>query len=163
TAGVTFTGIDFAPGAVMFNGQPVDFDGKEPQWLASAHAGTLHIPATSGPATVTLHIDLNNTGFFTGPWSIDLPSVNLGPAFAPIFCDIVPGPTNMSSIAPSWNSAQVPQLNGANVYLRGPQNLQNVNPNAGQFQLVTAGANQIDAVAVPEPSTLLLTLTAALV
>jgi hypothetical protein len=55
--------VDFTPGSVVFNGTPVDFDGTEPQFLASAIDGPLVVPVSSGPAITTVI----GTGTVLGP------------------------------------------------------------------------------------------------
>lgn len=143
--------IDFAPGAVTFEGQPVDFDGKEPNFLAGTYAGTLHVPATQGPAIVDFRFDFDVTGPFIGFWSIELRDVPLGQDFsADHFHVLSTSPVNMNSVAPSWNSPIVPQLNGKDVFFLGPQLLENVQPNVARFSLSSIGESEIHAI--PEPA-----------
>jgi hypothetical protein len=157
-ASLTLNSIDFAPGAVVFQGQPVDFDGKEADFIGPQYTGTVHFPAAAGPAVVTPQFNFSVTGPFNGSWIIDLPGVQLGPLFSPNYLDIAPGGVNMNSIAPSWQSAVVPQLNGAIVLFLGPQNLENVQPTAARFSLSSDGDNEIHAFVIPEPATFALAL-----
>jgi hypothetical protein len=84
--------IDFAPGAVVFNGQPVDFDGTEVQWLASAESGQFIVGATGGPAIADVQVN----AAWSGPVTISelqgqATGVMLGPAFSSSNLDGVSG------------------------------------------------------------------------
>jgi hypothetical protein len=87
-----FNTVDFAPGAVVFNGQPVDFDGTEPQWLASTENGVFTLGTTSGPTITNAQV----LGQWTGPITISslqgtASGVAVGSSFSPSFLDGVQG------------------------------------------------------------------------
>jgi hypothetical protein len=86
--------IDFTPGCVTFQGQPVDFDGTEADFLASSYEYSYDIPVNSGPATVPVTGGFGGNGpVWVGPvfGGVDIPSIDLGPAFSQNNLDITPG------------------------------------------------------------------------
>ncbi|HEY2956521.1 MAG TPA: hypothetical protein VGK89_14880 [Candidatus Eisenbacteria bacterium] len=144
---ITWTGIDFTPGAVTFNGQPVDFDGKEPQWLGSPSSGSLIIPIQPGqavPATGTL-----STPAPVGPMqgTLDFSGLRLGPTFSPNSFDWQNGSSfSLQENIVSWNSGAVPGLNGRQVQIRVSCTLTSVDPVNGIADFNVSG----DVVADPQ-------------
>lgn len=112
--------IDFSPGAVVFNGQPVDFDGTEPQWIGSSYSGTVAIPIPpTTPATVPVTGPFSITGPAVGgsvTGTFTIPSLRVGPGFSANNFDIVtPQNVQMRWEFPSFQSPPNPVLNGIQV------------------------------------------------
>lgn len=89
-----FDTIDFAPGSVVFGGQPVDFDGQEAAWLASTENGQATLAATAGPTITTAQI----LGTWSGSHQTTMVqgtanNIQLGPSFSPSNLDVAPGST----------------------------------------------------------------------
>ena len=109
------TSLDFAPGSVLFEGMPVDFDGTEADFLVSNYNGTGNVPVLAGPATVTV----TGSGAVTPPVDIvttfETNNLQLGPGFGIGQIDVVQGSANTTSATGLWSSALVPELNGFQV------------------------------------------------
>jgi len=150
-----FTTISFTPGSVTFNGQPVDFSGTESSWLSTAQTGTINIPVTSGPATVTA----TGSATASGPAMlgigipIELISLDLGASFSSSNLDILLSsiePKQMGSDFPAtFTVPVVPELNGAAIQFQDTATVTTVNPGAGTFSATTTGNILATAPAVP--------------
>lgn len=144
----SFTAINFTPGDLTFQGQPVDFSGTEADFLATSQNGTVNIPVSSGPATVTA----TGTSTTTGPAlvgtdiPIELVALSLGGSFSP---------TNLDIVSPSFTSLYVsgtdlgtvsltvpviPELDGIAIEYEGTSTVTSVNPSSGTFTVTTTGS-----------------------
>jgi hypothetical protein len=101
---------------------PVDFSGTEAAWLGSNFNGTLNIPVTSGPAIVPIIVIVDGTAgdAITGTITYKFPDINLGASFGATNLDILSGTADSFGIITDWQSATVPELNGANAMIQGP-------------------------------------------
>jgi hypothetical protein len=146
--------IDFAPGSVTFQGQPVDFDGTEASFLASSYEYSYNIPVNSGPATVPVPGGFGGNGsVWVGPvfGGVDIPSIDLGPAFSQNNLDITPGQgIQHQTVIPNWQSAVVPELNGRTVIFQVDVNISNVDPINGIVDAQVFG----NILAIPCPADL---------
>jgi hypothetical protein len=108
------TSLTFTPGAVTFNGQPVDFSGTEASFLANTYgSGTTFVPVAAGPAVVDPTTVLPAAGgALNGNLLYEREGLNLGPGFSASLLDILPGPHRKPTISPDWSSPVVPELNG---------------------------------------------------
>jgi len=124
--------LDFTPGSVTFQGQPVDFDGTEADFIATSYEYSYTIPVNSGPATVPATGGFGGTGpVWVGPANggVDIPSINLGPGFSQNFLDITaPQGIQHMTVIPNWQSPVVPELNGRTVIFQVDANILNVDP-----------------------------------
>jgi hypothetical protein len=153
-AGLTTT-LSFTPGSVTFEGQPVDFSGTEASFLAGTYTGSAHVPVTGGPAAVPVDGQGTSTGGVNSTWDLHANPVELGPAFSGINLDVVIGqmPGGQASTT-NWNSAVVPELNGASLVTVGPSGsatVTNVDPIIGLVDVVCGSGviNATSGVAVP--------------
>jgi hypothetical protein len=127
-AGITIiTSLDFTPGDVLFEGQPVDFDGTEASFLASSYSGLAVFPVNAGPATVPV----TGVGAITGAATVSatalIPEVDLGPNFQVNRLDVTyPQGVTVTANTPNWSSGLVPELNGAEIDLEGVTGVFNV-------------------------------------
>lgn len=159
-AELEITSIDFTPGSVTFMGQPVDFDGTEASWLAgsTSFSGLLSFPVNSGPAIEPGFQHFTTSGAINGDLFGSNFPVYFGPGFAADNLDILPGATNWSSTVPSWSSPVVPELNGFEVIISGPQEILSVTPifsgSVVQIELQSSQPNAF--LVVPEASTIAL-------
>ncbi len=95
---------------------------------------------TAAPASIT------DEGKLHGSLLFDITDINLGADFSATNLDIVPGTAGLQGFASSWQSAVVRNLNGADVFFLGPQNLFDVVPNlsgVGEFTLSSIGNSHI--------------------
>jgi hypothetical protein len=146
-----FGTLDFAPGAVSFAGQPVDFDGTEPQWLALAYDGVLRLPSVPGPG--------GGSGGGGGgcmvvgppgtPWTYDLENVLLGANWGADRLDIVPGTYPVEQKTTSWDSPLVPQLAGRQAAVQSNAEVTAVDAVNGILTLSLDGVIQAGDHAVP--------------
>lgn len=111
------TSLDFAPGAVIFEGTPVDFDGTEADFLATSYDSDVGVPVNSGPATVDVTHDGSVSGAaLNSTFSGNGTSVDLGPGFSMGVADVLVGSDYASAVTTSnWNSTVIPELNGVSV------------------------------------------------
>jgi hypothetical protein len=147
TGQLNLTSLDFAPGAVTFNGTPVDFDGTEADFLSYTYDGLdrlLNSPGNPVPGTGTSNV--------TGPGinmtsQSSLNSIDLGPAFTESFFDIVvPSTFDYTEIIDSWSSSVVPELNGARVTVSGTNDVLNVDPINGLVDVTGSGTIFADPI-----------------
>jgi hypothetical protein len=129
TGTLTITSLDFTPGSVTFQGQPVDFDGTEANWLSNTYSGALTIPAmpgasvpAAGPATTT-----GPAGNMNG--NMNKNSLDLGPAFSDSNFDLQLPSSFDSDDHTMWSSPVIPELNGAPVSIVTVCDIVNVIPN----------------------------------
>jgi hypothetical protein len=146
--------IDFTPGSVTFEGQPVDFDGTEADFIATTYEHSYNIPVNSGPATVPADGGFGGGGPVWVPPAIggvDIPSINLGPSFSDSFLDI-PAPQGIQhmTVVPNWQSPVIPQLNGRTVIFEVDATILNVDPVNGVVDAQVFG----NILAVPCPADL---------
>ena len=158
--GVTFStnatvqSINLAPGPVLFNGQPIDFAGHEPQWISSVYHGTLAIPVQAGPANVRVSGTGSGPGGGGGGCSVVGPSVNLGPNFSSTRLDVPLGGVNLTSVFPAWNSTVDPELNGHAVTLETTVTVTSVDAVNGLVTFNSNGAILARNAVVPALTTL---------
>jgi hypothetical protein len=146
--------IDFTPGSVTFQGQPVDFDGTEADFIASSYDNSFHFPVDSGPAVVPAVGGGGGSGpYWVGTMNgdVNIPSINLGPGFSQDFLDIpIPqGIQHMTGIQ-NWQSPVVPELNGRTVIFEVDANILNVDPVTGVVDAQVFGT----ILAIPCPADL---------
>ena len=112
------TSLDFTPGSVTFEGQPVDFDGTEADFLAASYSGVALFPVNAGPATVPVTGIGSISGALTATGTATIPTLDLGPSFQLNQLDL-PFPQNRSVQGNllSWSSGVIPELNGASIDL----------------------------------------------
>ena len=147
------TSLDFTPGAVTFEGQPVDFDGTEADFLAPSYSGTCNLPATGGPAVVDPTYDCNAAGAaLTATGSGQATGLSLGPAFSDSNLDIDLSQFSSITTIPSWNSTSVPELNGASVTFSAGHQPTAVDAVSGILDMQSSGDIQASQV-VPTLST----------
>lgn len=117
----SITSIDFAPGSVVFQGQPVDFDGHEPQWIASTTAGTAAFPVNSGPGTTPIAGAGNVViGTQTTHWNYVGQGIVLGPTFGANRMDVQNGsPFTVTAATNDWRFSDVAPLVGRPVRVTG--------------------------------------------
>ena len=137
------TSLDFTPGSVTFEGQPVDFDGTEADFLAASYSGVALFPVNAGPATVPvtgIGSISSISGALTATGTATIPTLDLGPAFQLNQLDL-PFPQNRSVQGNllSWSSAVIPELNGASIDLDMEITIFNVDPISGLVDLVFFG------------------------
>jgi hypothetical protein len=146
--------IDFTPGSVTFEGQPIDFDGTEASFLASTYEYSYNIPVNSGPATVPATGAFGGAGpVWVGPVTggVDIPFIDLGPGFSQFNLDI-PAPQGIEHMTgiQNWQSAVVPQLNGRTVIIQADATILNVDPITGIVDAQVFG----NILAIPCPADL---------
>jgi hypothetical protein len=140
----TFSTLNFAPGSVTFNGQPVDFDGHESQFMSGAYSGQAVFPTTGGPATVNTQEYLVMSGAVSSTGSGGNGSVRVGSSFGPNSFDVVSGQSISSSGSiPNWKSSAVPNLNGMLVSVISNSTLTSVDVAHGLVN--TSGSGTISA------------------
>jgi len=152
--------VDFTPGSVVFNGQPVDFDGHEPSFLASTYQANVATPVGSGPAIVLVTgtgtvIHGPGGGGGGGGCLVAGGDVPLGPTFSANRLDVTPGPgVDLVATVPSWNASAVPQLNGESVMVDGPLNITAVDAVNGIINFTMNGKILAGSAAIPALTTL---------
>jgi hypothetical protein len=134
--------LDFTPGPVTFNGQPVDFDGREAQFIAGTYNLTVSVPAIGGPATVAVPGtgSTGGGGGGGGGCSTVQPGVQLGPGFGENSLQVLPGPVNGNTYSPSWDSNLVPPLLGHGVNILTNLNVTSVDPVNGIVNFTGTGS-----------------------
>jgi len=137
--GHVFTSGSWAPGSVMFQGQPVDLDGTEMTFFANTYVGTFQVPVTSGPDTVDASSYFSMSGTTNWTATISLSGVQLHSAFSASAPILLPGSIPFTTTASVWNSAVVPALNGAYVSFSGTINIIDVDPLHNQITTFTTG------------------------
>lgn len=144
--------LSFTPGSVTFAGQPVDFSGTEADFLASSYDGTVIIE--NNPNATVPAVGVIRTGGPIGemPGLVSIPGLDTGPLWADSFFDVFvsqSGPTLTEML--HWNSAVVPELNGALVTVVNDETVTNVDPVLGIVE--TSGTGEIRARAPVETFT----------
>ena len=113
--------LAFTPGAVMFEGQPVDFSGTEASWLATNYQGQLVFDNLPPQPLPPLRLGGLGDMFFNGPAGQGggpqrNAQMDFGPNFTDTFFPLQPGQPFVQIVRfEDWNSPVVPQLNGATV------------------------------------------------
>lgn len=164
TGGMTITSLDFTPGSVNFEGQPVDFDGTEASWLANTYEGSASVPNLPGTA-----VNPSGSGTTAGPAGAmsgnqGKNGVNLGPTFSDSNFDlVVPSTFDGIDQIPSWNSPIIPELNGTQVIIITRSDVVNIIPNfvIGSFAppgavvdvVITGQIDALPSTVATEPST----------
>ncbi len=140
--GITIlTSIDFTPGSVIFEGQPVDFDGTEASFLASTYSGLAVFPVNAGPATVPV----TGVGAITGAATVSatalIQPLDLGPSFMVNRLDVLfpQAPVSVDGTVLSWSSGVVPELNGQSIDLEADAGIINVDSVNGIVDLTFFG------------------------
>jgi len=138
---VITTSLDFTPGDVLFEGQPVDFDGTEASFLASSYSGLAIFPVNSGPATVTVVGVGAITGAVTVSGTAQIDTLDLGPNFGVnrLDVDFPQSPVSVEGNTNAWSSGVVPELNGASIDLEADTGIINVDAVNGLVDLVFFG------------------------
>lgn len=154
----TLQSVDFTPGAVVFNGTPVDFDGTEPAFLASPFPGTMTTPVLVGPATVTVTGVGTGGGFGGGGGGgcmVVGPNVPLGANFSSTRLEVATGPgPSLTSTIFEWGAPILPQLNGRRVSADGPINVTSVDAINGIVNFTMSGKIFAGSQAIPALTTL---------
>jgi hypothetical protein len=139
TGNLMITSLDFTPGSVTFQGQPVDFDGTEASFLANSYSGASDVPNNPGSPvnTAGAATTAGPAGNMNG--TTEKNSVDLGPGFSAANLDIVinfdyDGLDRLTS----WNSPVVPELNGREVEVHTNSTVLGVDPISG---IVDVGGN----------------------
>ena len=134
------TSIDFTPGDVLFEGQPVDFDGTEASFLASSYSGLAIFPINSGPATVPVVGEGAITGAVTVSGTALIDAIDLGPNFGVNRLDVdFPQVVSPTANIPTWSSGVVPELNGVSIDLEAAAGVINVDAINGIVDLAFFG------------------------
>jgi hypothetical protein len=167
SSGVTFAtnasiqSVDFAPGSVGFNGQPVDFDGKEASFLSPASQYTANPTFPNQPLPAIVAVTGTGTvrggvgGGGGGGCLVVGPGVPLGPTFSPTHLDLaVGGGVPVNAVVPSWTSSGVPQLNGHAVTVETTTNITSVDAVNGIVNFTMSGRILARNDSVPALSTL---------
>jgi hypothetical protein len=159
-AGLTFSTnatvqtLDFTPGSVFFNGQGVDFDGREADFLANVYEGTLGFPVDSGPDVVTVGgpglVSGSGGGGGGGGCYVTAGPIDVGPTFSSSNLDVaVGGGVDLRSVFPNWDSSDVAHLNGHMVTLDGAVSITSVDAVNGIVSFTTSGTIEAANAAVP--------------
>jgi hypothetical protein len=145
---LTLNTVDFAPGSMTFEGQPVDFDGKEATFLSSTYAdAAISFPSTSGVVAISGAGNIAG-GAINATVQYQVTNVSLGGSFNPNFFHVLTGPVGFTASTPAWSSTLIPQLNGATVSSTGSGNITSVDAANGILSLNVSGSvNAIAAVA----------------
>jgi hypothetical protein len=137
-----FTSIAFTPGAIEFNGKPVDFHGKEDDFVASDYSGVVFTPSVDGAGKTTVRGVLTASGFaFPEPQvgNSTASGVQTGEKFSSRSLDLAKQELVVTANSTNWNSPVVPELNGATVTLRVDKSIVNVDPTAGTLEIKMNG------------------------
>ena len=140
--GITIvTSLDFTPGSVTFEGQPVDFDGTEASFLASTYSGLALFPVNAGPATVTVTGVGAITGAVTVTGTALIQPVDLGPSFMLNRLDVLfpQAPISVDGTVFGWSSGVIPELNGESIDLEAEAGIINVDAVNGIVDLAFFG------------------------
>ena len=121
----SFTTINFTPGDVTYLGQPVDFSGTESSWLSTSLTGTINIPVTAGPATVTATGSATASGPALSGADIptELIALSLGGSFSSSNLDVVLSSSGSyvsgDDLGSTLSASLIPELNGSSISLQG--------------------------------------------
>jgi hypothetical protein len=164
-SGITFSttttlqSLDFAPGAVPFNGVVVEFDGSEMTYLAADYNSDIDTPP-GGPVIGVV----SGTGVVSGGGGgggggggcrVGGSDVPLGPTFSPDRLDVLPGPgVQVTGTILDWDSTAEPQLNGYTVSAQGPVTISSVDAVNGIVNFSMNGSIVVVSQAVPALSML---------
>lgn len=110
--------LEFDKSVVTFRNTPIDFHGKEAQFLNANYSGTLRIGTLSGPGLVDVIVRLNEAGPVKGSSEGILHNVKLGPNFSKDNLDVILGAYDDTSTTVNWDSNVVPELNGQTISSR---------------------------------------------
>ncbi len=123
-------------------------------WLSTSLTGTINIPVTSGPATVTATGSATASGpaLSGGGIPIELIALSLGGSFSSSNLDVV-----LSSLGTyvsgddfgTLSAIEIPELNGSVISLQGTYTVTTVNPGAGTFTVTTSGSILASPIAIP--------------
>lgn len=133
----TVTGLNFTPGSVTFEGQPVDFSGTEATFLANTYDGSAKIP--NAPSSTVNGTGTGNTAGPAGNMNggIERNGLNLGPSFSENNFELLPPFFDGVDHIPMWNSPAVPELNGEAIVIETRCTIVNVIP---KFTIASAVA-----------------------
>lgn len=130
--------LSFLEGSVPFNGEWIEFAGKEEAFIRSSYSGQMVFPQSSGTVTVSgvstasgaVEGDLTFAGDFQLGGDFSKSKIDVGPLGEAMEC-----PAEVQS----WSSKVVPELNGARVTSVTNDVLVELDASAGIGVVVTSG------------------------
>lgn len=124
--------------------------------MSSTYTGSMTIPATGGPAVVTVTGSGTSSGAANVSTSGQANNVQIGPAFSASNLDVVTGVNVSYQVAvPTWSSTVVPQLNGRPVTTTGTFTVNSVDPVNG---IITVSGSGTIFAQLPGPLPILSTV-----